>query len=285
MRGVAEMEVCCVSGCGNHTGSCSAGISFHKFPTSTELRKQWVSAIGRGSDWAPSKWSSVCAVHFKPDDFDKRLLARSHLRSNAVPSIALPVQPTGAVKAVDGSEKQRLGSSDVVCLEGCVQVVVVNEPADASEQKPVEILEHKTGLSVSNCIQVKDEPADTSGQEPADLHTPSTDLSLPSTSMDLGLHSILPDAPELSASNQDEDTLSATEGKSFRTTGQHIDDTLDVDFLLSELARYRILQTASKKKIKGLQQSQRRLKEKVARMQDTINDLTRKNRDLRDQLL
>lgn len=264
MRGVAEMELCCVSGCGNHTGSSSAGISFHKFPTSTELRKRWVSAIGRDSDWAPSKWSSVCTVHFKPDDFDKGLLERSQLRSDAVPSIALPVQPTGAVKAVDGSEKQRLGSSDVVCVEGSVQVA-----------QNVQVV----------CIQVKDEPADTSGQEAVDLHTPSTDLTLPSMSTDLGLHSILSDAPELSAPNQDEETLSATECNSFGTTGQHVDDTLDVDFLLSELARYRILQTESKKKIKALQQSQRRLKEKVARMQDTINDLTRKNRDLRDQLL
>lgn len=49
-----------------------------------------------------------------------------------------------------------------------------------------------------------------------------------------------------------------------------------------EVTRYCNLQTASKKRIKTLQQSQRRLKKKLAKMQDVIDDLT-KNRILIDE--
>lgn len=61
-----------------------------------------------------------------------------------------------------------------------------------------------------------------------------------------------------------------------------MEDTPEKAFLRSEVRRYANLQTASKKKIKTLQQSQRRLAQKVAHLQDVIKNLS-ENRILADE--
>lgn len=60
-----------------------------------------------------------------------------------------------------------------------------------------------------------------------------------------------------------------------------IKDTPEKAFLRSEVRRYANLQTSSKRKIKSLQQAQRRLKKKVAQLKDVIEDL-KKNRIMLD---
>ncbi|CAN7981643.1 unnamed protein product, partial [Ixodes pacificus] len=134
----------------------------------------------------------------------------------------------------------------------------------------------------------------------------STDVSKPSTSSDMAACSTRRDAPEgeptatevvveptvscffeleeveiledetvladLGAQQPLRDTL---DNEYSKTEAQPADDTSEEAFLRKELTRYRNLQTASKKKIKTLQQSQRRLKNKLAKMQDIIDKLTK----------
>ena len=50
-------------------------------------------------DWKPSKWSSICNKHFRPQDFRvKKGLLRQHLRPDAVPTIECPVESTVVVE-------------------------------------------------------------------------------------------------------------------------------------------------------------------------------------------
>lgn len=66
--------------------------------------------------------------------------------------------------------------------------------------------------------------------------------------------------------------------------GQPPDNTPEKAFLWKEVRRYCYLQTESKKKIKTLQQAQRHLKKKIAKMQDIIDNLP-KNSILIDENL
>lgn len=61
-----------------------------------------------------------------------------------------------------------------------------------------------------------------------------------------------------------------------------MEDTPEKAFLRQEVRRYASIHVASKKKIKHLQQSQRRLKRKVASFKNVIGELS-KNRILVDE--
>ncbi|XP_049523996.1 uncharacterized protein LOC125945760 [Dermacentor silvarum] len=66
----------------------------------------------------------------------------------------------------------------------------------------------------------------------------------------------------------------ATPRTARHTMPQQAEDTPEKAFLRHEVRRYSQLQTATKKKIKTLQQSRRRLLHKVAHLQDVIQDLS-----------
>ncbi|XP_040077009.1 uncharacterized protein LOC115332094 [Ixodes scapularis] len=281
------MGACSVIGCRNRTGFSSAGVTFHRFPTVAELRQRWISAVGRSGGWTPSKWSVVCSVHFHPADRYRSISGRCRPKGNAVPSMALPVQNTASVTVDDGNDCHRLG----VCVDVAEEVeVVADEPTEASYSEPeeVEILGHET----ASVLFSKPSAA-------------ATDVSKPSTSSDMAASTTLRDAPEgeptatevvveptdssyieLEVEIREDETGLAELGAQrplrdtpdneySKTEAQPADDTSEEAFLRKELTRYRNLQTASKKKIKTLQQSERRLKKKLARMQDLLDNLTK----------
>ncbi|XP_042146990.1 uncharacterized protein LOC115329804 [Ixodes scapularis] len=130
------MGVCSVVGCHNRTGFSSAGVTFHRFPTVAKLRKQWIWAVGRGGGWTPSKCSVVCSVHFKTADLYTSGSGGCRLKSDAVPSMALPVQNTGSIAVNDGNDCHRLGA----CMDVAAEVEgVVDEPTEASYKEPEEM--------------------------------------------------------------------------------------------------------------------------------------------------
>ena len=82
---------CAAYGCSNSNKDKDKGISLHKFPKESALRKQWAFAMKR-KGFQPTNYSFVCSVHFKPEDFevdekfqnDRKFV---HLKKNVIPTI------------------------------------------------------------------------------------------------------------------------------------------------------------------------------------------------------
>ena len=80
---------CAAYGC--KKGEETKGISLHQFPKDLNLRTAWVFAMKR-EGFQPNKYSRVCSVHFKVEDFEvgnKSHKNRVHrfVKKHAVPSI------------------------------------------------------------------------------------------------------------------------------------------------------------------------------------------------------
>ena len=71
---VIMIVTCCVIGCTN-LSDCNKNVSFHFIPTviqyqgawteelSAKCCTEWIAKINR-KDWTPTKYSSICSVHF-----------------------------------------------------------------------------------------------------------------------------------------------------------------------------------------------------------------------------
>ncbi|KAG9276001.1 THAP domain-containing protein 6-like [Astyanax mexicanus] len=103
------MPVYCVAfGCYNrrNTETRSRGITFHKFPSNIDLRRQWEFAIKR-ERFVASQSSKLCSEHFEPDDFD-RTGQIVRLRDGAIPSVfnlSSHLQKPAAVRNAKNSKK------------------------------------------------------------------------------------------------------------------------------------------------------------------------------------
>uniref|UniRef100_W5LJE0 Si:ch73-130a3.4 n=1 Tax=Astyanax mexicanus TaxID=7994 RepID=W5LJE0_ASTMX len=92
------MPVYCVAfGCYNrrNTETRSRGITFHKFPSNIDLRRQWEFAIKR-ERFVASQSSKLCSEHFEPDDFDRtgQILKAVQLTSKHTSTHTLPFSLT-----------------------------------------------------------------------------------------------------------------------------------------------------------------------------------------------
>jgi len=81
------MVVCCsAANCKNRNNKGSP-FSFHKFPLKNQdLLRKWISAVRRGNEWQPTKYSHVCSKHFEEKCFAKNNNNRC-LVYQAVPTI------------------------------------------------------------------------------------------------------------------------------------------------------------------------------------------------------
>lgn len=60
---------------------------FFRFPfNNPKILSHWIRFTGRGSNWKPSRWSSICSRHFDITDF-REYLSRKCLKKNAVPTV------------------------------------------------------------------------------------------------------------------------------------------------------------------------------------------------------
>lgn len=65
-------------------------VTFHKFPATKKLLRQWIIAIKRdpGTHFSIERTTKVCSTHFTENDFVPNVASgRRYLRENAVPSI------------------------------------------------------------------------------------------------------------------------------------------------------------------------------------------------------
>lgn len=91
------MPCCAVAGCTSHSRhSKDSGISFHRFPTEINLRKQWVNACKRADDFCVDN-AKICSLHFDKIDFERDLKSellntksRNILKKTSFPSVKLP---------------------------------------------------------------------------------------------------------------------------------------------------------------------------------------------------
>ena len=101
---------CAVYGCRNsNVKDKDKGISLHTFPKESTLRNKWAFAMNR-KGFQPNNSSSVCSVHFKPEDFevDERNSShrkRPHLKKNVIPTIFTAGLPSHLQA---GEKKQRV---------------------------------------------------------------------------------------------------------------------------------------------------------------------------------
>ncbi|XP_068622024.1 uncharacterized protein [Battus philenor] len=88
---------CTVPRCTSMAGKAK-NVSFHQFPRDEELAKVWNDVLKRGKPY--TKYSKVCSLHFKPEDYTITGLGRNKgqwrtLRKDAVPSQNLPSESPG----------------------------------------------------------------------------------------------------------------------------------------------------------------------------------------------
>jgi len=77
---------CCVPHCDSHYKVKSGQkISYHEFPSNSEIRQKWLKNISR-ENWTPTNRETVCSIHFLPDDFTIGKKYRI-LKRTAIPSI------------------------------------------------------------------------------------------------------------------------------------------------------------------------------------------------------
>jgi len=75
------MPARCVVGGFSNTRNLQEGIALHTIPfyehdrpEAKKRRKRWVDFVKvKRAKWEPSKSSVICSMHFKPDDFARRL--------------------------------------------------------------------------------------------------------------------------------------------------------------------------------------------------------------------
>ncbi|GAB0092583.1 hypothetical protein DMENIID0001_075890 [Sergentomyia squamirostris] len=67
-------------------------ISFHKFPhKNSRLLEKWIEFVvqERGTDWKPSRWSSICSRHFNQVNIRDHS-GRRNLKTHAIPTLLNP---------------------------------------------------------------------------------------------------------------------------------------------------------------------------------------------------
>lgn len=128
---------CCVPGCfANYDTWLKENkvVSAFKFPENEDLRTKWQKAIPRGN-WTPTRYSYVCILHFKDDDF--RSHPRKKLCQSAIPSI-FPSTQCRAQRKTNISAKRKPPIQRLE-LEPAAQEPVAQGPAsqDPVAQEPI----------------------------------------------------------------------------------------------------------------------------------------------------
>ena len=110
-------KFCAAYGCGNSHKDKGKGISLHKFPEDPALKDKWAFVMRRKGFQCSrrrnehSKYSFVCSVHFKPEDFEPEEKSqedrkRVRLKKNAIPTI-FTTGSTGLPSHLQSGEKKR----------------------------------------------------------------------------------------------------------------------------------------------------------------------------------
>ncbi|KAL0861114.1 hypothetical protein ABMA27_009613 [Loxostege sticticalis] len=82
------MPNCAILSCKNSTknvGRNNGNVSFHRFPNDPSIKEKWIDATGQ-KNWFPTKFSSICSIHFNDGSFAETNKNR-RLNTDAIPTI------------------------------------------------------------------------------------------------------------------------------------------------------------------------------------------------------
>ncbi|KAL0841970.1 hypothetical protein ABMA28_014194 [Loxostege sticticalis] len=214
------------------------GVSFHRFPKDPNIREIWIDATGRG-DWIPTKTSTICSRHFTIHDYSTKKSGNKYLREGAIPR------------------------------ENIVRICSVNEKASSvsispRKRKLVETT-HKTDDNVIKRTKIQHSVASIPSTSTMIENTTGQSLqqilnSLPSTSST----SPRKDKPQQKLQFKEASVSSSNASTPRKKKLKQIIFTKD-----TVIKRQR-------KQIKRIQAQNRRLKKKIFKMEDIINDLQSK---------
>ncbi|XP_064487369.1 uncharacterized protein LOC135399567 [Ornithodoros turicata] len=186
------MPSCFVPGCKNHSGRRLEGVTFHRIPKNQQRRAAWLHALGYPPDREPSKYSSICSLHFREEHIDRTSLSSVRLRDDAVPTVAYQSEPVTPSRSHSASPYPASASSSAACSASGSETVDIGQSTTASPPSPVP---HQAVLPVHvehSSIQEPPEPLweyAVVGTEPStSVEKVSSAASLPSDMRHLAVH-------------------------------------------------------------------------------------------------
>ncbi|XP_075556088.1 uncharacterized protein LOC142588347 isoform X2 [Dermacentor variabilis] len=243
---------CCVLGCSSRSDAKGPDTSFHRFPKQPGLRKLWIEALRRPEGWCPSKWSVVCCLHFSAEDFKDDVTGMRRLNRSAIPMLSRRLKLEEASDTAGGLSSITATTAAPAKNEVTVFVLPV-DPRDVQTEE-AGILERAGATS--------------SGQSTAEQSSSEAAVSCPERP-----HIEKPVPPSL---HTIEIVYTPESSREREHTVTPLQKTLE-ELLRQEVQRYAAINAANKKKIKLLQQSQRRLKRRVADLENEIKSLSQEH--------
>ncbi|XP_064171089.1 activating transcription factor 7-interacting protein 2 isoform X1 [Anguilla rostrata] len=142
------MAYCCVPGCTSYQRrECDQGLSFHRFPSDPDTRRQWIAMIRRdvGPYFEITDNRRVCSKHFSKDCIERSLTGLNKLKKGTVPSLFTWCQPKArrAIQRIQSS-KQVLEALCDHDYEG--ETLSVEEQLDAAQREIARLEEENQNL-------------------------------------------------------------------------------------------------------------------------------------------
>ncbi|GBN26910.1 hypothetical protein AVEN_91428-1 [Araneus ventricosus] len=278
------MSACAAYGCKNRPHNKIPGITFHKFPKDIALRNEWLLALRR-VNFRPTKYSRLCSEHFSENQIDRTSLACVRLKENAVPNIfkGYPKHLQKKLKWLSSTENESMTRLKRKCIveeedEDCM--------SDEGLGEPEESITHSEDAEQinSSLIFLKDKSFTSES---------SSDLNKNGISCHPNILRIIPanvsnDAPKLfsnsslnpdlidalSSSCQVENSSVVPDSSDTATSAVLTQSKLSNEIILQrKVQQLEIMNLSYRKKIKLLQQQNRRQKAKIDALQNRIRDL------------
>ncbi|CAL1272052.1 unnamed protein product [Larinioides sclopetarius] len=276
------MSACAAYGCKNRPHNKIPGITFHKFPKDIALRNEWLLALRR-VNFRPTKYSRLCSEHFSENQIDRTSLACVRLKANAVPNIfkGYPKHLQKKLKRLSSTENEsmmRLKRKCIVQDEDCMS----DEGLEESEES---VSQSENAEQVNNSdIFLKDKSCTSESSNDLKRNEISCHPNIlriipanvsndpPKLFLNSSLNPDLIDA--LSSSCQVENSSVAPDSSDTATSAVLTQAKLSNEIILQrKVQQLEIMNLSYRKKIKILQQQNRRQKSKIEDLQNRIRDL------------
>ncbi|XP_064466384.1 uncharacterized protein LOC135377705 [Ornithodoros turicata] len=108
-----------------------------KISSVVPLTSDWLQALGYPPDREPSKYSSICSLHFREEHIDRTSLSSVRLRDDAVPTVAYQSEPVTPSRSHSESPYPASASSSAPCSASGSETVDIGQSTTASPPSPV----------------------------------------------------------------------------------------------------------------------------------------------------
>ncbi|XP_072239171.1 THAP domain-containing protein 6-like isoform X2 [Leuresthes tenuis] len=135
-------DFCAAYGCSNErsTQTRARGITFHRFPKDSSLKRQWQRAVRR-KGFVATERSLLCSEHFVPEDFD---------RTGQIVRLRQGVKPS--VFNFPGHVRKKVSSRTTQASRKAEESLPVEPPQRVAEAKPHSNDDHSYALPASPTV-------------------------------------------------------------------------------------------------------------------------------------